>query len=101
VEKVMGFCTQEQYEAFFQQVPEFERLLVDDGIALLDKWQEYTAAKVVMFERTSPPHAPWTVIRSNDKKRARIEAMRSLLRHLDYEGKDPEAGHAAGSGPPS
>ncbi len=125
VEKVMGFCTDEQYELFLAQVPQYERLLVDDGIkltkfwfsvtpgeqqtrfairqidpvrqwklsptdiALLDKWDEYTAAKVAMFERTDSPHAPWTVIRSNDKKRARLEAMRSLLAGLDYDGKDP------------
>ena len=111
----MGFCTDEQYETFLRQVPQFERLLVDDGIsltkfwfsvtpgeqhtrfairqidpvrqwklsptdiALLDKWDAYTAAKVAMFQRTHTPEAPWTVIRSNDKKRARLEAMRSLL----------------------
>jgi polyphosphate kinase len=126
VEKVMGFCTDEQYETFLRQVPEYERLLVDEGIALtkfwfsvtpgeqhtrfairqidpvrqwklsptdialLDKWDAYTVAKVAMFERTHTPEAPWTVIRSNDKKRARLEAMRSLLAGIDYERKDPE-----------
>ena len=127
VEKVMGFCTSEQHENFLRQVPEFERLLVDDGvsltkfwfsvtpgeqhtrfairqidpvrqwklsptdIALLDKWDAYTAAKVVMFDRTHTPEAPWTVIKSNDKKRARLEAMRSLLAAVDYDGKDHDA----------
>jgi len=125
VERVMGFCTEEEHETFLQQVPQFERLLVDEGIsltkfwfsvtpgeqhtrfairqidpvrqwklsptdiALLGKWDEYTAAKVTMFQRTHTPDAPWTVIRSNDKKRARLEAMRALLAGLDYDRKDP------------
>ena len=125
VEKVMGFCTDEEYETFLRQVPQFEQLLVDEGIsltkfwfsvtpgeqntrfairqidpvrqwklsptdiALLDKWDAYTAAKVTMFERTHTPEAPWTVIKSNDKKRARLEAMRSLLVGIDYDRKDP------------
>jgi polyphosphate kinase len=125
VEKVMGFCTEEEYETFFRQAPQFERLLVDEGlaltkfwfsvtpgeqhtrfairqidpvrqwklsptdIALLDKWDAYTAAKVSMFERTHTAEAPWTVIKSNDKKRARLEAMRSLLIGIDYDRKDP------------
>jgi polyphosphate kinase 2 len=131
VEKVMGFCTQEQYETFLRQVPQFERLLVDEGIALtkfwfsvtpgeqhtrfairqidpvrqwklsatdialLSKWEEYTAAKVMMFQRTDSPEAPWTVVKSNDKKRARLEAIRSLLARFDYDGKDPSV-----AGPP-
>jgi hypothetical protein len=44
-----------------------------------------------MFRRTDTRHAPWTVVKSNDKKRARLEAMRSLLARFDYTGKDPEA----------
>jgi len=43
-----------------------------------------------MFQRTDTPHAPWTVIKSNDKKRARLAAMRSLLSGIDYDRKDPE-----------
>jgi len=130
VEKVMGFCTDEQHEAFLQQVPEYERLLVQEGIsltkfwfsvtpgeqhtrfairqidpvrqwklsptdiALLGKWDDYTAAKVTMFQRTDTTEAPWTVIKSNDKKRARLAAMRSLLAGIDYDRKDPEiVGH--------
>jgi polyphosphate kinase len=130
VEKVMGFCTEEEHETFLRQAPGFERLLVDEGIsltkfwfsvtpgeqhtrfairqidpvrqwklsptdiALLDKWDAYTAAKVTMFERTHTPEAPWTVIRSNDKKRARLEAMRSVLAAIDYDRKDHTAvGH--------
>jgi polyphosphate kinase len=60
-------------------------------IALLGKWDAYTEAKVRMFRRTDTRHAPWTVVKSNDKKRARLEAMRSLLSRFDYTGKDPEA----------
>jgi polyphosphate kinase len=140
VERVMGFCTDEQYLEFMQQAPEFERLLVRDGtylvklwfsvsrseqqtrftirqvdpvrqwklsptdLASLDKWDDYTEAKEAMFFYTDTPHAPWTVVKSNDKKRARVEAMRHVLSLFDYEGKDAElvgapdpriVGHAA------
>jgi polyphosphate kinase len=57
-------------------------------IALLDKWDAYTTAKVAIFRYTDTAQAPWTVVKSNDKKRARLEAMRSLLAGLDYQGKD-------------
>lgn len=57
-------------------------------IASLDRWDEYTAAKEAMFRRTHTGHAPWTVIQSNDKKRARIEAMRFVLNQIPYEYKD-------------
>ncbi|MHA7283186.1 polyphosphate kinase 2 [Arthrobacter sp. TMS2-4] len=56
----------------------------------LDKWDEYTAAKEAMFFYTNTADAPWTVIKSNDKKRARIEAMRYILFVLDYDEKDHE-----------
>ena len=59
-------------------------------IALLDKWEAYTAAKVAMFHRTHTPESPWTVVKSNDKKRARIEAIKHVLSKFDYEGKDAE-----------
>lgn len=55
----------------------------------LDKWEDYTAAKEAMFLRTDTKHAQWTVVRSNDKKRGRINAMRFFLDQFDYEGKDP------------
>ncbi|MEV8214187.1 polyphosphate kinase 2 [Leifsonia sp. NPDC077715] len=58
-------------------------------IASLDKWDEYTAAKEEMFRRTDKRHAPWTIVRSNDKKRARVNAMRYFLSQFDYDGKDP------------
>jgi len=57
-------------------------------LASLDKWQEYTQAKEAMFFYTDTPHAPWTVVKSNDKKRARLEAMRWVLNSFDYPGKD-------------
>ena len=125
VERVMGFCTDEEYETFMFQAPAFEKMLVDSGIHLtkfwfsvsrteqrtrfamrqldpvrrwklspmdiasLDRWDDYTAAKEEMFRRTDKRHAPWTIVRSNDKKRARVNAMRYFLGQFDYEGKDP------------
>ncbi|POH58006.1 polyphosphate kinase 2 [Arthrobacter glacialis] len=126
VERVMGFCTKEQYDEFIRQTPLFERMLVNDGVtvikfwfsvtqaeqrtrfiirqvdpvrqwklspmdlASLDKWDAYTAAKERMFKRTDTRHAPWTVVKSNDKKRARLAAMRHVLSMFDYTGKDHE-----------
>ena len=57
-------------------------------LASLDKWEAYTEAKEAMFFHTDTGDAPWTVIKSNDKKRARLEAMRVLLSQLDYPQKD-------------
>jgi polyphosphate kinase 2 len=127
VERVMGYCTDEQYARFIHQAPAFERMLVDDGVILvklwfsvsqaeqrtrflirqvdpvrqwklspndvesLDRWDAYTAAKVAMFRATDTEYAPWTVVKSNDKKRARVEAMRHVLSLVDYEDKDREA----------
>jgi polyphosphate kinase 2 len=56
----------------------------------LDKWNDYTEAKEAMLRRTDTDWAPWTTIKSNDKKRARINAMRHFLSRFDYEGKDPD-----------
>jgi polyphosphate kinase len=125
VERVMGFSAEEQYLEFMRQAPEFERMLVRDGIHLvklwfsvsraeqqtrflirridpvrqwklsptdlasLDKWDAYTEAKEAMFFYTDTPHAPWTVVKSNDKKRARVEAMRHVLSLFPY-GKSDE-----------
>ena len=60
-------------------------------LASLDKWDEYTRAKEAMFRHTDVAEAPWTVIKSNDKKRARLEAMRCALSLFDYDGKDAKA----------
>ena len=57
-------------------------------IQSLDKWDDYTEAKEAMFFYTDTPDAPWTVVKSNDKKRARLEAMRHVLARFDYPGKN-------------
>jgi polyphosphate kinase 2 len=124
VERVMGFCTPEEYLEFMRQAPEFERMLVRSDtllikfwfsvsrseqrtrfarrqtdpvkqwklspmdVASLDKWDAYTEAKESMFFYTDTADAPWTVIKSNDKKRARIGALRYVLHTLDYSDKD-------------
>jgi polyphosphate kinase 2 len=126
VERVMGFCTQEEYLEFMRQTPEFERQLVRSGthlikfwfsvsreeqrrrfaereshplkqwklspidIASMDKWDEYTKAKEAMFFYTDTADAPWTVIKSDCKKRARINAMRYVLHRLPYTDKDAD-----------
>ena len=54
----------------------------------LGRWEDYSAAKTAMFERTDTDHAPWTTIRSNDKKRARLNAKRYFLSQFEYAGKD-------------
>ncbi|WP_336711160.1 polyphosphate kinase 2 [Arthrobacter sp. USHLN218] len=131
VERVMGFCTNEEYETFMEQAPVFEKMLVDSGIHLtkfwfsvtrheqrtrfairqidpvrrwklspmdlasLDRWEDYTNAKEATFLRTDTDHAPWTTIKSNDKKRGRINAMRFFLNQFDYEGKDTSVVYAA------
>ena len=59
-------------------------------IASLDRWSDYTRVKTEMFRRTSSEHAPWTVVRSNDKKRGRVNAMRHVLNTVPYEGKNPD-----------
>jgi len=124
VERVMGFCTEQEYEEFMRQAPVFERNLVASGIQLikfwfsvsraeqrrrfkerethplkqwklspvdmasLDKWDDYTKAKEAMFFHTDTADAPWTVIKSDCKKRARINAMRYVLHKLPYSNKD-------------
>ncbi|WP_024280953.1 polyphosphate kinase 2 [Xanthobacter sp. 126] len=124
VERVMGFCTDDEYREFLRQAPEFERNLVRSGIHLikfwfsvsreeqrrrfkerkvhplkqwklspvdlasLDKWDDYTRAKEAMFFHTDTADSPWTVIKSDDKKRARINAMRYVLHSLPYKDKD-------------
>ena len=59
-------------------------------LASLDKWDDYSEAKEAMFFYTDTADAPWTVVKSNDKKRARLAAMRHVLHRFKYEGKDPE-----------
>ncbi|MCT1690483.1 polyphosphate kinase 2 [Brevibacterium sp. p3-SID960] len=131
VERVMGFCTDEQYEEFMVQAPMFEKMLIDSGIHItkfwfsvtqseqrtrfairqidpvrqwklspmdlesLDRWEDYTKAKEETFRRTDTDHAPWITIKSNDKKRARLNAMRFYLNQFDYAGKDSSVVYAA------
>lgn len=59
--------------------------------ASLDKWEDYTEAREEMFDRTDTAHAPWIVIKTDDKKRARIAAMQHFLKGLDYPEKDKDA----------
>ncbi|MCA0435590.1 MAG: polyphosphate kinase 2 [Austwickia sp.] len=124
VERVMGFCTDEQHRLFLEQAPVFEKMLIDAGTSVtkfwfsvtsaeqrtrfairqidpvrqwklspmdvesLDRWEIYTAAKEEVFRATDTDSAPWITVKSNDKKRARINAMRYFLSQFDYEGKD-------------
>ncbi len=126
VERVMGFCQEDECREFLREAPEFERMLVRDGIILvkfwfsvsrgeqlrrfvrrqldpvrkwklshvdlasLDKWEAYTQAKEAMFFFTDVADAPWTVVKSNDKRRARLEAIRYVLSKVDYEGRDED-----------
>ena len=126
VERVMGFCTDDEYQEFMRQAPQFERQLVRSGVHLikfwfsvsreeqrrrfkerkahplkqwklspidmasLDKWADYTKAKEAMFFETDTADAPWTVIKSDCKKRARLNAMRYVLQKLPYNNKDPK-----------
>ncbi|MFZ2260048.1 polyphosphate kinase 2 [Luteococcus japonicus] len=129
VERVMGFCAEDDYQQFLRQAPMLEQMITDSGTSLtkfwfsvtqgeqrtrfairqidpvrqwklspmdiesLDKWQEYGAAKDAMFAATDTDTAPWWSIKSNDKKRARINAMRFFLNQFDYEGKDSSVVH--------
>ena len=56
----------------------------------LSKWDDYTEAKEAMFDATSTNACPWVVIRSDDKKRARLQAIRYVLDQFDYESKNPK-----------
>ncbi|NML18690.1 polyphosphate kinase 2 [Azohydromonas caseinilytica] len=127
VERVMGFCSDQEYDEFMRQTPEFERHLVRSGVHLfkfwfsvsraeqrrrfkerqahplkqwklspidmasLDKWDDYTRAKEAMFLHCDTSDAPWTVIKSDCKKRARLNAMRYLLHRLPYAQKSVDA----------
>jgi len=125
VEPVMGFCTEEQHRKFLKDAPDFEKMIVNEGIQMfkfyfsvskeeqakrfksretdplkqyklspVDKesqklWFEYTLAKFMMLNATHTEAAPWTVIKSDNKKRARINCIRHILSHVDYPDKIP------------
>jgi polyphosphate kinase 2 (PPK2 family) len=121
VERVMGFCTEEQAQKFLKGVPLVERAMVDSGIILLkywlevspeeqtrrlksriddgrkiwkltpmdlksySRWYDYSKARDEMFAATDVGYAPWFVARSDDKKRARLNIISHILRHIPYK----------------
>jgi polyphosphate kinase 2 len=126
VERVMGFCSEEEYQEFLRSCPEFERMLVRSGIILIKywfsvsdaeqerrfqgrlddptkrwklspmdvesraRWLDYSKAKDEMFAHTDFKQAPWWVVRSDDKKRARLNVIAHLLSQVRYEDLTPE-----------
>ena len=120
VERVMGFCTGDEYRRFLHQCPLFERLLVEDGLLLrkywfsvsddeqekrfrarlhdpmrswklspmdtesITRWEDYSRAKDEMLVHTDIPEAPWNVVDSDDKRRARINMIAHLLSSISY-----------------
>jgi polyphosphate kinase 2 (PPK2 family) len=126
VEPVMGFCTDEQNKRFLKYVPQFEELLVKDGIRLFkfyfsvskdvqkerldsrktdplkhyklspvdnlaqEYWDQYSVRKFQMLSEPNRTIAPWTIIRSDNKKKARINCMKVILSQMEYSDKLPE-----------
>ena len=126
VERVMGFCSEEEYQEFQRTCPEFERMLVRSGIILIkywfsvsdeeqerrfkariddptkrwklspmdlasrSHWIDYSIAKDTMFKFTDIKQAPWWVVNSDDKKRARLNAIHHLLSLIPYQDLTPE-----------
>jgi polyphosphate kinase 2 len=124
IEKVFGFCKDEDRERFFRQLPEFENMIVEEGITFikfwlevgqaeqlkrfldregdplkqwklsqidvdgLSKWDDYSTVIDETMQRSHFKGAPWTVILSDDKKRSRIAAIQTVLRAVDYQGRD-------------
>ena len=121
VERVMGFCSEEQVKRFLQMAPAAERVIIDSGVILIkywlevteaeqtqrlesriddgrkiwklspmdlksySRWYDYSRARDEMFKATDTPWAPWYVIRSDDKRRARLNAVTHLLKQISYE----------------
>nr|VFK25182.1 MAG: polyphosphate kinase 2, PA0141 family [Candidatus Kentron sp. MB]VFK29935.1 MAG: polyphosphate kinase 2, PA0141 family [Candidatus Kentron sp. MB]VFK75004.1 MAG: polyphosphate kinase 2, PA0141 family [Candidatus Kentron sp. MB] len=126
VERVMGFCTEEEYREFLRTCPEFERMLVRSGIIIIkywfsvsdeeqerrfqsrllephkrwklspmdlesrSRWVEYSRAKDEMFSYTDIKQAPWFVVKSDNKKLARLNCISHLLTTIPYEDLTPE-----------
>lgn len=124
VEPVMDFCTEDQYQQFMRQVPEFENMLFEDGIQVIklwfsinkdeqnkrfeerrnnplkqwklspidekgqEMWEKYTYYKEQMFAKTHTTFCPWTIIKTNNKKIARLESIRHVLSKFEYDGKE-------------
>jgi polyphosphate kinase 2 len=127
VEKVFGFCSDDQRAKFFRQLPDFEKMIVDEGIIVLKfwlevdraeqlkrfldreqdplkqwklsqididglaKWKDYCTAIDETMGKTHFPYAPWTVLLSADKMRARIAAIQTVLLAVDFKGRDLNA----------
>ena len=123
VERVMGFCSRAEHQAFMEDAPRFEELLVRSGVMLrkyyldvskaeqrrrlqdrrrnplkqwkvspiddvaLEKWDDYSEARDDMFARTDTPFAPWEIVRTDDKRTARVNLIKAILASVDYKGK--------------
>jgi polyphosphate kinase 2 len=121
VERVMGFCTEEQHRRFLELCPATEKYIVEGGIILLkywlevsdeeqerrflarindplrqwklspmdlpsrSRWYDYSRARDEMLEATDTKHAPWHILRSDDKKRARLNCISHLLSQIPYK----------------
>jgi polyphosphate kinase len=121
IERVMGFCTEEQAKRFLEMVPSFERVIVDSGIVLLkywlevspeeqtrrleariddgrkiwklsdmdlrsySRWYDYSRARDEMFHATDTSWAPWYVVRSDNKRRARLNVLTHILSKIPYQ----------------
>ena len=126
VEPVMGFCSEQEYDEFLVQVPEFEHMLYEDGLIVIkfwlsitkeeqvkrfdsrkdnplkrwkfspvdqkgqELWDRYTYYKNEMFSKTHTSYCPWMIIKTNNKKVARLEAMRHVLSKFDYDNKSDD-----------
>jgi polyphosphate kinase len=126
VERVMGFCTDEQYERFMKLCPITEKFVVDGGIQLIkiwlevnndeqkkrfearindplrqwklspmdlpsrERWYDYSKARDRMLKETDTKHAPWHILRSDDKKKARLNAIAHVLSQIPYKKLPPE-----------
>ncbi len=125
VERVMGFCTEEEYQEFLRSCPSFERMIIRSGITLIKywfsvsdeeqekrfqarledptkrwklspmdlesrrRWEDYSRAKDEMFAYTDIKQAPWYVVNTDDKKKARLNCISHLLSMIPYEDLTP------------
>ena len=121
VERVMGFCSEEEVKRFLQLTPAFEKMVIESGVILLkywlevsmeeqtrrleariedgrkiwklspmdvesySRWYDYSQARDEMFEATDTAWAPWYVVKSDDKKRARLNVITHLLSRIPYK----------------